>query len=98
MFEKTKRIKNKKLMRSYEYMACLVCNLRLSCAAHAKSQGSGGDDVKENLKPLCKKHHSEEHNIGSITFAEKYQSVMNWYLSNGWELVNIFGKKKFLRR
>lgn len=94
---KPKRIKDKKLTDSFEFKACLVCGKRLSCGAHIKSKGSGGDDVPENLLTLCKWHHSEQHNIGIISFAKKYKLVMNFYLAHGWEIIKQGGREKLLR-
>jgi hypothetical protein len=41
-----------------------------------------------NLAPLCAIHHLETHNIGEISFMNKYQQVKDWMELNGWELFN----------
>lgn len=95
--QKVKRVKNKKLTDSYEHKPCLVCGLRLSCAAHIKSKGSGGHDIPENLLVLCKLCHTEQHTLGIITFAEKYKSVMIFYINNGFEIIEQGGRKRLIR-
>ena len=96
MLAKKKRIQNRRLLDSYHLMRCCECGREGCDPAHAKSKGSGGDDIKENVIPLCRKHHTEQHKIGVVTFAKKYPKVMMWYLTNGWELININGKEKFI--
>lgn len=34
---------------------------------------------------LCRKHHTEVHQIGNNKFAGKYFEVKNWLIKNGWE-------------
>jgi len=38
---------------------------------HVKSRGAGGND-EANLIPLCRVHHTEIHQIGKKTFADKW--------------------------
>lgn len=72
MIEKPKRKKDKKLLESYRLKSCLVCQTVPSDPHHIKSRGSGGDDSPENICPLCRKHHSEIHQIGLNRMLEKY--------------------------
>lgn len=37
-------------------------------AAHVKSRGAGGG-WKNNVVPLCRRHHRQQHDMGSDTFA-----------------------------
>lgn len=39
---------------------------------HVRSRGAGGRDHK-NIVPLCRKHHTELHTIGKVTFEDKYK-------------------------
>lgn len=56
-------------------MPCMVCG-RVPCdAAHVKSRGAGGG-YRDNLVPLCREHHTEQHQIGIETFQNKYQIDM----------------------
>lgn len=64
---------------------CLVCRQMGVDLHHVKTRASGGSDDAFNLMPLCRKHHSECHQIGLKTFVERYQGVEGWLLHNGWE-------------
>lgn len=65
---------------------CTVCGKKSVDLHHWKSRGSGGSDDESNLLPVCRKHHSELHQIGSKTFADKYKQVKMWLRLNGWQL------------
>lgn len=56
---------------------CLDADVLLAAAAphHIRSRGAGGDDSAENLLPLCTSHHTEIHQIGTDTFAERHPCV-----------------------
>lgn len=41
-------------------------------AAHVKSRGAGGG-WKNNLVPLCRRHHRQQHDMGADTFAWHHQ-------------------------
>lgn len=71
---------------------CLICRLRDADNHHVKSRGSGGSDDPFNLVPLCRKHHTEIHQIGTGTFSDKYDVFKNWLLSNGWEYNELIKK------
>ena len=51
---------------------CLVCRRRPSDPAHIQTKGAGGSDTAENLMPLCRMHHSEQHQIGIKSFTRKH--------------------------
>jgi hypothetical protein len=65
-------------------MACLVCGSKPSDPAHIQSRGAGGDDTDQNVMPLCRRHHTEQGQIGITTFANKYLSVKLYLESKGW--------------
>lgn len=74
---KPKRIKNKKLIDSFRGLPCAVCaSTNSTVGHHIKSVGSGGDDLPENLLPLCAIHHREIHDIGRDTFFKKYKNIL----------------------
>jgi 5-methylcytosine-specific restriction endonuclease McrA len=83
---------DKKLLKSYHKLKCIVCKVGQAEAHHVKSKKSGGDDVEYNLIPLCRKCHSEVHSIGLNRFSDKHSSVKGWLLKNGWEL-NVVAMK-----
>lgn len=78
-------------------MRCLVCNRDHADRAHVKTRGSGGGDEPENIMPLCRLHHIEQHKIGIITFVEKYSQVRAFLESRGWTVIDVFGRKKLMR-
>lgn len=84
MFPKPKRIEDRKLLDTYHSMKCMACPARSSDPAHIKSKGSGGDDVPENLMPLCRIHHTEQHKIGWYRFALKHPPVLFDLKKKGW--------------
>lgn len=68
---------------------CLACGRQPVDAHHVKSQGSGGNDVVENLMPLCREHHSFGidcvHSLGLNRFVLKFPAAQHWLLTAGWE-------------
>lgn len=74
------------------------CSVRLEACHgpvdkhHIKTRKSGGSDEPFNLIPLCRKHHTEIHQIGSVTFIEKYH-LQEIFAAKGWTIVEIFDKR-----
>ncbi len=96
-FFKVPRIKNKKLMNSYHSTEeCVICGLSAT-PAHIKGVGAGGDDVKQNMAPLCGKHHTEQGSTGMKSFANKYKSFKEWLLNNGWQFDEFIQKWRLYR-
>lgn len=62
--------RHRRFVKSFE---CCVpdCHERPDFA-HTKTRGSGGGD--EFGVPLCREHHSEQHNIGIARFDAKYKT------------------------
>lgn len=75
---KPKRIVSKALIDYYKSQGCAVCGWKPCDAHHLKSRGAGGDDVPENLISLCRRHHTEIHQIGKRKFLAKY-GLAEWY-------------------
>jgi hypothetical protein len=76
---KPQRIRDEKLLAEVRRAGCCVRRCSLGAeAAHVKSKGSGGDDLPENVSPLCHWHHAEQHTIGWKKFREKYPEVRTW--------------------
>jgi predicted HNH restriction endonuclease len=57
------------------------------CYHHVKTRKSGGTDEPHNLMPLCAWCHVEIHKIGLVSMSQKYESVNNWLINNGWEVM-----------
>lgn len=45
---------------------------------HVISRGASGDDIPENVVPLCIEHHQEIHRIGAVSLAGKYRGFSRW--------------------
>lgn len=54
---------------------------------HIRSRGSGGPDAEFNLIRMCRKHHSEQHQIGWLKMIAKYHPLlMVALMAKGWRL------------
>ncbi len=53
---------------------CIIegCGKWPTQAAHVKSRGAGGK-AESNIVSLCLHHHTEQHQLGILTFQAKYQ-------------------------
>jgi len=72
--------KNTKAIKEFKkkYPKCMICELPQQ-TNHKKTRGAGGADAKENLWPLCFRHHTERHAIGIKSFRKKYGlEIENW--------------------
>lgn len=49
---------------------CVICSALPSDNVHVVSKAAGGN--YKDIVPLCRKHHLESHQIGTLTFSEKY--------------------------
>ena len=45
---------------------------------HVTTRGAGGGDTPDNVMPLCRRHHSERHQIGIGQMIRKYPSYRTW--------------------
>lgn len=76
MFQKRRRLVDNEAMQEARERPCAVCGARApSDPHHLKSRGSGGGDEPDNLLSLCRRHHTEVHQIGGITFLNKYPHI-----------------------
>jgi 5-methylcytosine-specific restriction endonuclease McrA len=82
---KPKRIVNEKLLAEIRKLNCIGCGRRGAEAHHVTTRGSGGDDVPDNLMPLCRICHTKIHQIGTSKMAEKHSGVKHWLMSHGRE-------------
>jgi hypothetical protein len=86
---KSKRIVNTALINVIKRGSCVICRSPNPDAHHVKSKKSGGDDVINNLMPLCRVHHIEVHKIGLSRFSDKYDNAQAWLVSYEWEFSNL---------
>lgn len=79
LFPKRKRIRDRALLAEVRGSPCCVAGCRRrSDPAHIIPVSRGGDDVPENIMPLCRIHHIEQHSIGWQRFREQHPEVRSW--------------------
>lgn len=81
-------MKNKQLRESYYIMGCVICGYTPSDPSHVRSYASTLSDHPKNLVPLCRQHHSEQHQIGIMTFINKYDRYRAYLEKIGWEITD----------
>jgi hypothetical protein len=85
MFPKKKRIVDENLLSEIRTMPSAACGYHLSVDPHhVKTVKTGGDDVEENIIPLCRNHHTMVHRQGLEYMAQNFQGVTSWLDRNGW--------------
>lgn len=82
---KKQRIVNKRLLRKVAEEHCAICFLPgPSDPCHIKSKGAGGPDRDWNVIAMCRNHHHEQHQIGILSFIEKYPFFRLALRIRGW--------------
>lgn len=87
MFTKPQRIQNRKLLDEIKKYPCCICGVRPCDPSHIKTVGSGGDDVRHNVVPMCRTHHVEW-GKSWVAFIEKYPKFWEFLQNMGWEVFN----------
>ncbi len=77
-FPKPKRVKNPSLIKRIANEPCLICSKWPSDPHHITTRGAGGDDVGNNLMPLCHLHHVEWHQVGVSKMVHQYPDIAVW--------------------
>lgn len=90
MFPKVKRIQNKALIQAIGQRSCIICGMKNPHVHHVTTRGAGGDDVENNLVPLCSAHHTEIHQVGNQAMADKYPAFHIW--------IEIQGRNDLLKK
>lgn len=85
MLKKIERISDESTLDLFRGRPCVECG-QSSDPCHIRSVGAGGDDVEWNLISICRQHHTEQHQIGWVTFARKYRSVHLALRLKGWQI------------
>lgn len=93
MIPKSKRKEDEDLLELVRSQRCVECARTGPDPCHVKSRGAGGPDESWNVLPLCRVHHTEQHKIGWVTFAERHPRVLLWLEANGWKIIG----RKLLR-
>lgn len=95
---KPERTVNAELLETVRNLPCMACansdplgayeaihDHGIRCHPHhIITRKAGGNDVAENLLPLCFEHHREVHRIGLASFADKYKTVRDWLIAAKW--------------
>ena len=84
MVDKKRRIKNPDLLEESRSWPCIICGTKdETMAHHIKTVGSGGDDIIDNLLPICIYHHRFSlkncHNTGLKYLSDIYPEVKQWF-------------------
>lgn len=88
MFWKKRRLNDESALERARMLPCVRCGKPPpNDPAHIKSKGSGGDDIDDNLLPLCRECHRYQHWIGWPRFAVTHQNVYDALLDRGWEVI-----------
>jgi hypothetical protein len=88
---KTKRIVNRELISLVKTLPCVACGRNPGGDAHhVTTVAAGGDDVAENLMPLCRTDHQEWHRRGPSHMIRTYGGVKTW--------LELAGRKDVFRR
>lgn len=91
------RIKDKKQLQDAREKRCIICGQN-SDPCHVKSRGAGGHDVADNLLSLCRRHHTEQHQVGWIGLIERYPVVELHLDEKGWRVESLFGQTRLRRK
>lgn len=85
MFSKKPRIEDRALLDHVAAKPCWVlgCIERPSDPHHVTTVKAGGGDTATNVMPLCRRHHTEYHQIGPGRMCAKYPSVLVWLVRAG---------------
>jgi hypothetical protein len=91
-FPKAPRIKDPELLATFRTFPCLACGAQPSEAHHITTRGAHGDDVPENLMPLCTYHHREWHSRGPGFMIQSYERVRGWL--EHWKRDDVLARAK----
>ncbi len=74
-----KRKVDRALLADVAKLPCMACGKNPGGEAHhVTTRGAGGDDVAENLMPLCHEHHMAVHKMGYRAAMEKWPGIRTW--------------------
>lgn len=80
------RIVDEELLEEIRMTPCLICH-RVPSKEHPNdphhitTRKAGGDDTRQNLMPLCRKHHTEIHkSIGKMAW--RYPIIKSWLMKH----------------
>ncbi len=96
MFPKRKRIVDEELLETIRTLPCIVCRTESisqpspTQPCHVTSRGAGGDDVAENVIPMCFTHHRMQHDKGWGHMVKSFNGVRTWMrLANRTDILEL---------
>lgn len=82
-FEKRKRVEDLGLIAHLKRFRCVACNGAGGDVHHVTTRKAGGDDVPNNLMPLCRGCHTKVHQIGYGKMIDLHPGVGAWLETAG---------------
>jgi len=90
-------MKDKELRDSFKTMACWICNKRDCDPCHIKTYATTLEDDPGNMIPLCREHHTMQHQKGFAYLFDTYPLFRNKMNRKGYFIETIFGVRKIVR-
>jgi 5-methylcytosine-specific restriction endonuclease McrA len=90
-------MKNVQLRKSFRDKPCIVCSSVPSQACHIMTYATTLKDEENNLVNLCFKCHRLQHDLGIVTFAQRFPKYLEYVNELGFKIVEVFGVKKLRR-
>lgn len=86
LFPKPQRTRCADTLAYVRRLPCAVCSRRPADPAHVISRGAGGTDKLPNVYPLCREHHTEQHQIGWPAFYARHAKLRLEMEGDGWHV------------
>lgn len=82
--QKNPPVQDRAFLDSLKVQPCAACGLGPCDPAHIKTRGSGGGDTWDNVLPLCREHHTEQHKRGMRFMELRYPALAHQLKIRGW--------------
>ena len=80
-----------------EAVVCVLCGKKAD-KAHIRSKGAGGGNGLDDIIPLCREMHAEQQRSGGSAMIKKYPKLKEELSVRGWEIKEVFGLMKLVRK
>lgn len=88
-----KRFKiNRPLRKQIKALPCVVCGVLGCDPCHVATFGARGIEEEWSMIPMCRKHHTEQGDIGWIRMCAKHLGARAAFIERGWEFNTANGK------
>lgn len=86
--------------KKMSHVPCVVdrCGKTPTDKCHVRSKGSGGGNGADNRLMMCRTHHIQQHQYGWDKFISLYPAVGVLLDDMGFEVREVFGVRKLVRR